>query len=310
MIRIGTITCVHIDLNLLTALDALLEEVSVGAAAERLHLSQPAMSRTLSRIRRTTGDQILVRAGRTMLPTPYALAVRADVHLVVQQAQRVLAPRRDVDLVTLERTFVLRCHDAITTALAPDLVAAVRAEAPGVRLRFLNEASTDSDELRRGHTDVEIGSDEPDTADLVAERLGHDRLRVVMRRGNPLGDGELTVDRYAAAEHITISRRGRLRDVVDTALEELGMTRSVVASAASTAIGLRIVAAGDIVVAAPEIVCQPDIALLDLITAPLPVHTPPSPLFLTWHHRYDTDPAHTWLRHHIRTLTAHKLSRI
>jgi DNA-binding transcriptional LysR family regulator len=300
----------QLDLNLLTALDALLEEGSVGAAAERLHLSQPAMSRTLNRIRRTTGDPILVRSGRTMLPTPYALAVRADVHTVVQQARRVLAPQREVDLATLERTFVLRCHDAITTALAPDLVAAVRAEAPGVRLRFLAESSADSDDLRRGHTDVEIGAGEPATTDLRAEHLGQEEFRIVMRRANPLCDGELTVDRYAAAEHITISRRGRLRDPVDTALEELGMTRHVVASAPTTAVGLRIVATSDIIVAVPAAMCRPDITTLDLTTAPLPVDTPPVQLVLTWHRRYDTDNAHTWLRHHMRTtLTANRLSR-
>jgi DNA-binding transcriptional LysR family regulator len=80
----------HLDLNLLTALDALLDERGVGAAADRLHLSQPAMSRTLSRIRRATGDPILVRSGRTMLPTPYAEQIRDEVHQLVTRAQTVL----------------------------------------------------------------------------------------------------------------------------------------------------------------------------------------------------------------------------
>src|ERR1700735_2598888 len=91
-------TCMQLDFNLLPALDALLEENSVGAAADRLHLSAPAMSRTLSRIRRATGDQILVRPGRTMTPTPYAVRVRQQVHALVGQAQALLAPDHGLDL--------------------------------------------------------------------------------------------------------------------------------------------------------------------------------------------------------------------
>src|SRR3954453_8011838 len=112
----------HLDLNLLTALDALLEETSVTAAASRLHLSAPAMSRALGRIRKTTGDQILVRTGRTMTKTPYALAVRDQGRELVRQAESVLAPERELDLATLDRVFTLQCHDAITTSIGPALL--------------------------------------------------------------------------------------------------------------------------------------------------------------------------------------------
>ena len=114
----------QLDLNLLTALDALLEEGSVAGAAERLHVTAPAMSRSLGRIRRATGDQILVRTGRTMTPTPYAIAVREQVHDLVQQARGVLAPSREIDLATLERTFTLRWHDALVALSGPALLAA------------------------------------------------------------------------------------------------------------------------------------------------------------------------------------------
>src|SRR3569833_941697 len=127
------LTGVHLDLNLLTALDALLEEGSVAGAAQRLHVTAPAMSRTLGRIRHATKDQILVRTGREMVPTPYALCVREEVHRLVQQAHAVLAPERDVDLETLDRVFTVRWHDAITAAIGPALVAGVRSLALGVR---------------------------------------------------------------------------------------------------------------------------------------------------------------------------------
>src|SRR5688500_18733448 len=98
----------QLDLNLLTALHALLEEGSVTGAADRLRLSAPAVSRNLGRIRRLTGDDILVRTGRTMTPTPYALAVREQVAELVRQANAVLAPSRELDLAALERTFTLQ----------------------------------------------------------------------------------------------------------------------------------------------------------------------------------------------------------
>src|SRR3569833_2078633 len=131
------LTGVHLDLNLLTALDALLEEGSVAGAAQRLHVTAPAMSRTLGRIRHATKDQILVRTGREMLPTPYAMGIRAEVHRLVQQAHAVLAPEREVDLSTLERVFTVEWHDAATVAICPALLADVRSRAPGERLRVL-----------------------------------------------------------------------------------------------------------------------------------------------------------------------------
>ena len=156
-----------LDLNLMTALDALLEEGSVAGAAERLHLSAPAMSRTLGRIRRSTGDLILVRTGRTMTPTPHALAIRAEVHELVERAHAVLEPERHLDLASLERTFTIRGHDAAITVLGADLLAVLQQEAPGVRVRLLAETNADTNELRQGRVDLEIGSTEPEAPEVT-----------------------------------------------------------------------------------------------------------------------------------------------
>ncbi len=286
----------QLDLNLLTALDALLEEGSVGAAAERLRLSEPAMSRTLGRIRRATGDHILVRTGRTMTPTPYALAVRAEVHTLVQQAHAVLAPARDLELGALERTFTLRCHDAVTTAIGPGLLNAVRAQASGVRLRFLGEASTDSNELRHGQVDLEIGSSEPVLPEIRFEIIGHDRLVAVVRPEHPWARGRLTLERYANAQHIIVSRRGRLRDPIDDALERFGLRRAVVASAPTGTAALQFVCQNDLMVSVPQFVSQPVVVSLNLRTRPIPLALQPVPIIQAWHQRHDADKAHAWLR--------------
>lgn len=141
----------QLDLNLLTALDALLEEGSVAAAA-RLHVTAPAMSRSLGRIRKATGDQILVRTGRSMVPTTRALAMRAQVHTLVQQAHQLLSAQQELDLAALDRVFTVRWHDALTAASGTALITAVHHQAPGVRLRMSAEPGTDDAELRRGRS--------------------------------------------------------------------------------------------------------------------------------------------------------------
>ncbi|MDO9245040.1 MAG: LysR family transcriptional regulator, partial [Phenylobacterium sp.] len=121
------------DLNLLITLDALLAEGSVVGAAKRLRLSPSAMSRALSRLRETTGDPLLVRAGRGLAPTPRALALRGRVHDLVLEVEAVLRPDERLDLAGLVRTFTLRASDGFVESFGPGLLARVGREAPGVR---------------------------------------------------------------------------------------------------------------------------------------------------------------------------------
>jgi DNA-binding transcriptional LysR family regulator len=289
----------QLDLNLLTALDALLEEGSVMGAADRLRLSSPAVSRALGRIRRLTGDEILVRTGHTMTPTPYALSIREQVGDLVRQAQTVLVPNRALELRELERTFTLRAHDAVTMTLAPALLTAIAAVAPGVRLRFLTETAVDTDDLRHGRVDLEIGADLPQLPEFSAEVIGRDRLVVVMRRDHPCA-GRLDLAAYAAQPHILISRRGRLADPIDDFLAAQGLRRQVLASIGTSAGALNVVRAGHCLLTAPEAMCRPLIDVFDLIVEPLPglVHQPS--VVCSWHQRYDADPPHVWLRGQVR----------
>jgi DNA-binding transcriptional LysR family regulator len=285
-----------VDLNLLIALDALLEENSVAAAADRLHLSPPAMSRTLSRIRRATGDDILVRSGRTMTPTPRALELREETRELVRRATAVLTPARTLDLDSLDRVFTIRSHDALAAALAPALTAAIAATAPGVQVRLLAEPSGDVEDLARGHTDLEIGATEPSRPEIAAQTVGADRMAVIVRAGHPLAEGELTPERLAAADHVTVSRRGRLHGVIDDALAERGLRRRVVAALPTSAAALDLVARSGLVTTVAEQVCRPIWTRLGLLARPFPFPVPPVPVIVSWHHRNDSDPAHAWLR--------------
>ncbi|MER0241494.1 LysR family transcriptional regulator [Streptomyces sp. HSW2009] len=289
----------QLDLNLLTALDALLEEGSVTGAAQRLQLTAPAVSRALGRIRRATGDQILVRTGRTMTLTPRALAMRAEVHRIVQQAHAVLAPTQHLELTTLEREFTLQWHDAITHAVGPAVLDAVRRQAPGVRLRMLAEAPTDTADLRHGRVDLAVSATRPALPEICYEQVAEDRLVVAVGPRAPYGD-RLTLDAYAAADHVTVSRRGRLRDPVDDLLAARGRQRRVVAAVPTSTAALRMAEYGDVLVAVPERMASPVAATLGVRLLPLPLDADPVPVYVSWHQRYEDDRAHAWLRALVR----------
>ncbi|WP_370963762.1 LysR family transcriptional regulator [Amycolatopsis sp. cg9] len=288
----------QLDLNLLTVFDALLEEGSVMGAAERLHLSSPAVSRTLGRLRKVTGDDILVRTGHTMAPTPYALAVREDVHRLVRQAHDVLTPARELDLAELDRTFTIQCHDALAASVVPVLVGRLQDRAPGVRLRVLAEHPADTDDLRHGRVDLELGGGRPELPEFRSAVVGHDSLVVAMRPGHPGADA-LDLRAYAAHPHVVVSRRGRLTAPIDDVLAAEGLQRRVVAAVATLSTALQTAVRGDVLVTCTAVLGGPLIDAFGLITRPLPAAAPAAPISSTWHQRYDSDPAHAWLREQV-----------
>ncbi|GAA2309025.1 LysR family transcriptional regulator [Streptomyces violaceusniger] len=290
----------QVDLNLLVALDALLEENSVTAAADRLNLSPPAMSRTLARIRRATGDDILVRVGRTMVPTPRALELREETRDLVRRATAVLTPVRRLDLAGLNRHFTVRGHDALLAALAAPLIARVGATAPNVHLSLLAESAADQPDLARSQVDLEIGANEPRRPELSSEVVGTDRVVLALRRGHPLARGRVSVDKLVRMTFVAVSRRGRLHDAIDDSLAERGLRRRVIASLPTSAAALDVVSRSDAVAVVAERICRPASARLGLVTRRLPLELPPTQVVLTWHHRHDSDPAHTWLRGQVR----------
>lgn len=296
----GTFTLVHVDLNLLTVLEALVEEGSVSGAAARLHLSSPAVSRSLGRIRQLTGDEVLVRTGRTMTRTPYAVAVQDQIGDLLRQAGQLLAPSASLDLGTLDRVFTIRAHDALTAAIAPGLLGEVLTSAPGVRLRFLAETTHDTEGLRHAAVDLELGSTVPAAPELRHELLGSDPLLTVLRRGHP-AIAQLDLAAYTALPHVVVSRRGRLLDPVDDVLADHGMKRRVTASVGTIAAAAQIVAGTDAVLTAPGRVVETVTAAFDLVTRPVPLTLPASHVISSWHQRSNSDAAHAWLRDCVRT---------
>ena len=287
------------DLNLLVTLDVLLAEGSVARAAQRLQLSPSAMSRTLARLRETTGDPLLVRAGRGLVPTRRALELREQVSQLVQDAEAVLRPATQPDLKKLLRTFTLRTSDGFVENFGPILMARLSEEAPGVRLRFVHKPNKDSGPLRDGTVDLETGVIGKATGPEVrVQALFRDRFIGVVRLGHSLSEGEITPQRYAAARHICVSRRGLDKGPIDEALATFGLEREVATIVSGFSSALALARATDLVASVPE--RHTGNLRAGMHSFALPFSTEAFTVSLLWHPRQDADPAHRWLRGCVR----------
>lgn len=291
------------DLNLLVTLDVLLAEGSVARAARRLRLSPSAMSRALARLRETTGDPLLVRAGRGLVPTPRAIEFRERVSQLVQDGEAVLRPVGKIDLQQHIRVFTLRTSEGFVENFGPTLLARIGAEAPGVQLRFVQKPNKDGTPLRDGTVDLETGVVEPTTSpELRVQALFRDRYIGVVRKGHPLSKGRITPARYASGRHIGVSRNLD-QDPIDAALATFDLQRKIVVSlVAGFSAALALARATDLIASVPE--RHTGNLRTGMHSFPLPVSPPEFTVSMLWHPRLDADPGHRWLRGHIREACA------
>jgi DNA-binding transcriptional LysR family regulator len=292
----------NVDLNLLTALDMLLTERSVTRAARRLGLSPSAMSRTLTRLRMATGDQLLVQAGRTLVPTPYADQLTDRVHEVARNARAVLQPASNgLELATLARTFTIRANDGFVDLAGSALMAAIAQAAPHVRIRFVPKPDKDAQPLREGMIDLEIGVIGTKAPELKTRLLFQDRFVGICRAGHPiLGRPGVTARRYASYPHVVASRKRQFSGPVDDALDQLGLHRTVVMVVPAYANVIRIVGDSDLIGLVPRSCLGFELGTAAVDAGirhfELPVGTPPIRVSAIWHPRLHADPAHRWLR--------------
>lgn len=283
------------DFNLLVTLDALLDEASVARAARRLRLSPSAMSRALARLRETTGDPLLVRAGRALVPTPRAIELRERVSQLVQDGEAVLRPAEKLNLKQLVRTFTLRTSDGFVENFGPGLIVRARAEAPSVRLRFVQKIDKDRGPLRDGTVDLETGVIDDTTGPEVRSRaLFRDRYIGVLRKGHSLSKGKMTAARYAAGLHILSSRQSLYREPLDEALELVGLEREIATIVGGFSAALAIARTSNLIATVPE--RHTENLRAGMYSFPVPIATQEFTVSMLWHPRLHADPAHRWLR--------------
>ncbi|EPS8491859.1 LysR family transcriptional regulator [Yersinia enterocolitica] len=283
------------DLNLLLTLNVLLAEGSVVRAAQRLGLSPSAMSRALARLRQTTGDPLLVRAGRVLVPTPRALELREQVSQLVEGATLVLRPAEKLNLAQLTRIFTLRTSDGFVENFGATLLARVNQDAAQVRLRFMQKMDKDSALLRDGIVDLEIGVvGSSASPELRTRGLFRDRFIGVVRAGHSLCQGEISPERYVSQGHIMISRRQGHKGPVDDALQLVGLERNAVTYVDGISTALALVKGSDLVATVAERHTQN--LRSGMFSFPLPITSPVIMISMLWHPRMEADPAHRWLR--------------
>jgi DNA-binding transcriptional LysR family regulator len=299
----------RVDLNLLPALNALLSERSVTGAARRLGLSVSAMSRTLTRLRTTTGDRLLLQAGRTLVLTPYAEQLSQRIPDLVREAEAALSRAEySLDIASLEQRFTVRAGEGFIDLLGAALMDRIHQAAPRVQIRFAPKPDWDAQPLREGAIDLEIGIARTSAPEVRTRLLFRDRYVGVCRIGHPLLDtGDITAERWAAYGHVMTSRTGEAETPIDAALAPADIRRNVLIIVPSYMSAMQLARRSDLLAVVPHSclgnAMTPDFAAANgLQSFALPLPIPAFNISAIWHPRLDHDPAHRWFRGEVLAL--------
>lgn len=303
-----------LDLNLLKVFDAIMTERSLTRASAQLSLTQPAVSNALRRLREALDDDLLVRNGRSLDPTPRALELWPVVRDALRRLQDALQPTV-FEPAQAETTFVLTMADATAAELMPALVAAITPVAPNVSLRVVPLTTRDPRRmLDEGHADLAIGHFPAVMADIAARAqagastpFGYHRLFqgayvCVMRAGHPLASEPLTLDHFCQARHMLVSFSGRASGFVDQALEALGRQRHVVLTVNQFFTAGKIVAQSDLLTVLPRHFVNVTGFANQVVLRELPFHVAPIHVDALWHQRLQMARPHAWLREQVAAL--------
>ncbi len=284
------------DLNALVALDMMLTERSVTAAAKRLGVTQSAMSHTLKRLRDTLGDPLFVSARSGLVPTARAIELSGPLRRALVDLGAAVSVGAPFDPRASTKKFVLATADYGELVAVPRLLAAVRAEAPGVRIEVQRLGGDGVARLEAGTVDVIAGLPIPPVANLRRTALTNDRFVVLARRGHPGIRRALTLKSYVALPHLLIAPAGAPGGIVDDWLAKRGLERQVVLRVPQFASAPFVVASSDLLLTAPEGLAIWARPFLDLVELAPPMAIPPIRSYATWHERSQDDPAQRWFR--------------
>jgi DNA-binding transcriptional LysR family regulator len=285
------------DLNLLPIFVALMEERSVTRAAERLGMTQPALSNALARLRTTLQDPLFVRERYGITPTPIALELAPGIAEALARLDDAVLGQQDFNPASAERLLTIAPNGYVEFVLVPALVARLQTSAPGIRLA-LTPYGTDLAEtgVTSGTTALVLGrvTDPPDN--LVVQHLMDESLACVVRTDHPQIGDTITRAQFEAMKHVNVVPPGRLRAGLHQALARQQVRREVALSVTNFFAVIEMVAKTDYCATLPRLICQglahdPRIKVL-----PTPIDLGTFPVEMAWHVRYRHDPAHRWLR--------------
>ncbi|WP_394825794.1 LysR substrate-binding domain-containing protein [Pendulispora albinea] len=292
----------HLDLNLLVTLEALLVEQNVTKAAARLHLSQPAVSAQLNRLREVFDDPLLIPAHRGMTPTAKALELLDPLRQALDRVRALVTDHGNFDPAKAKLTVAIACTDYLQATVVMPLVKELRKKAPGVRVavRYLDLLQLEA-QMARGDVDLAFMRPQIAPPSLRNRHLFDERYVLIGRRNHPrLRDG-LTVEEFVRLEHVIVSPLGGgFVTPVDEALAALGYSRTVVLSAASFLFVPEIVAQSDFVALIPERLVRDRADKLKLVDFSMIAEG--FAVSMLWHERSHGHAGHRWIRETIAAL--------
>ncbi|WP_066337360.1 LysR family transcriptional regulator [Azohydromonas lata] len=290
----------HLDLDghLLALLLAVFEEGSVTRAAQRLNVTQSAVSHLLDKLRAIVGDPLFVRSGRGIVPTARAEGLAARARVLLEDL-RGFTTAGGFDPARLDATVTIAANDLQRDLLLPPLLRRLRAQAPNLKLRVINSGVPTAEMLREGQCQLVISPRPPDAADVVQKRLFEDRYAVFYDPEER--EAPRDADDYLAAEHVTVVYEPRRALDFDRWFAELACApRRIVASVPSFAAVSAFIHGGPLLATLPSLLHAHQ--LRGLARAPLPMDCPPMPMYLIWHVKHQAEPVHAWLRQEIEAL--------
>jgi len=285
-----------LDLNLLVALDALLTEQNISRAAEKIYLSQSAMSSALARLREYFGDELLVQVGRKMELTPRAQALQDPVRDILVRIDSTVSAQPDFVPAQSDRVFRLHVSDYTMTTLMPHVIALAYQHAPGIRLELCAQIMHPHRVLERGEADLLIIPKEYGSVDHPAETLLTETFCCVVWNRSPLAKGEMTAERYLAAGHIVV-QPGELHSALeDGFMHKLGIERKVEVTTYSFVAPAQLLPGTNRIATMHRRLARQVARSLPVVLRDVPVPVPAMEQSMQWHKHRTTDPGLAWLR--------------
>lgn len=301
-----------LDLNLLRVFDAMMVELSTVRTGERIGPSQPAVSSALGRLRQFTGDELFVRDGNRMMPTPRALELRQPLRDALAMIEDALAENAPYDPATSTRSFMLVGSDYFSTLLMPRLAAHVSRQAPSIVLQMIDHPSGEVFPLlSEGRADIVVDRALETPEWIASRKLFGSWLMCILRRGHPLiaehgiaPGAMLPAELYCALPHVLRSADGGRTGTIDPALERMGLSRRVAMTVPHFQAVALAVAGSDLIGSIPVHFARLVADRLDLDTFAPPIESPKMDVTMYWHRRNDRDRGSAWLREQVAAVLA------
>lgn len=287
----------RIDLNLLVVFDAIYTQGGITRASEKLHLTQPAISHALGRLRDLFGDPLFVREGRAMVPTPFARNLIEPVRRSLRGLETTLNELERFDPATTERRFTLGIRDVLESTVLPPLMRHITERAPKVDVAAVQVGRRELEsELAGGQLDAALDVLLPFSDKVRRKRVSLDRMVVVARKGHPALRKRLDLAAYLKLDHILVSSRRSGPGLEDVELSRHGLQRRVRLRCQHYFGACRVVSRTDLILTMPERYAHIANRQFGNRILPFPLRTPTLDVYLYWHANVENEPANRWLR--------------